>query len=106
MGSGISLANKSQLLFGFAVVCIIAAALSVPWFRSPAVVREGQLEVARQLAQAWLSGDIQLSAEALRDVGHALTGSDRSDDPFSMIAAVMRAAPEARRVKSGAGKRK
>lgn len=60
MASGISLANKCQLLFGFSVIVIIAAALSVPWFRTPSIVREGQFEVARQLAGAWLSGEIQL----------------------------------------------
>ena len=60
MVSGISLADKCQLLFGAAVVAILAAALAVPWFRTPHIVREGQFEVARQLADAWLAGEIQL----------------------------------------------
>ncbi len=55
MVAGISLANKSQLLFGVAVLAILAAALSVPWARSGALVRQGQFEAARQLANAWLA---------------------------------------------------
>jgi signal transduction histidine kinase len=57
---GISLANKCQLLFGFAAVVLLAAALSVPWIRTQSLVRESQLDVARQLADAWLNGEIQL----------------------------------------------
>lgn len=60
MVSGISLANKCQLLFGAAVVVIITGALLVPWIYTPLTVREGQFEVARQLAEAWLHGEIQL----------------------------------------------
>ncbi len=66
MVSGISLANKCQLLFGCAVVLIITAALAVPWLRTPSIVREGQIEVARQLAEAWLTGEIQLGQLELR----------------------------------------
>ena len=54
MTSGLSLANKVQLLFGTAVVVMIAAALAVPWFRSEELVYRSQLEVSRQLADAWL----------------------------------------------------
>ena len=32
MVPGLSLSNKSQLLFGFAVLVILTGALSVPWF--------------------------------------------------------------------------
>jgi two-component system sensor histidine kinase BarA len=60
MVSGISLANKCQLLFGAAVVVIVAAALLVPWIQTPQTVREGQFEVARQLAEAWLTSEIHL----------------------------------------------
>lgn len=60
MVSGISLANKCQLLFGAAVVVIVAAALLVPWIHTPQTVRESQFEVARQLAAAWLQGEVQL----------------------------------------------
>ena len=51
MASGISLANKSQLLFGFAVFLLLTVALSVPWFRTKTLVREMQHEIARQLAE-------------------------------------------------------
>ena len=60
MAAGISLSNKSQLLFGFAVLMILAAALSVPWVRTQVLVREGQFEAARQTADAWLTDRIQL----------------------------------------------
>lgn len=60
MGSGISLANKCQLLFGCAIVVILACALSVPWIRTSTLVRESQWEVARQLCDAWLKDRIQL----------------------------------------------
>jgi two-component system sensor histidine kinase BarA len=60
MRSGISLANKCQLLFGFAIVVILACALSVPWFRTSSLVRDSQWEVARQLCDAWLKDRIQL----------------------------------------------
>jgi signal transduction histidine kinase len=60
MVSGISLANKCQLLFGAAAVVILAAALSVPWLRTSAMVHNSQLQVARQLADAWLSDRIHL----------------------------------------------
>ena len=60
MVKGLSLANKSQLLFGFAVLVILTAVLSVPWIREQIIVRESQMDVARQLAQAWLDDQIQL----------------------------------------------
>ncbi|MEE8459786.1 MAG: hypothetical protein V3S08_07925, partial [Phycisphaerales bacterium] len=47
MVAGISLADKSQLLFGFAVLMILALALSVPWVRSAKLVHLGQFEAAR-----------------------------------------------------------
>jgi two-component system, NarL family, sensor histidine kinase BarA len=60
MVPGISLANKCQLLFGVAIVLIVTAALSVPWVRTTSMVRDGQVEVARQLSDAWLQDRIQL----------------------------------------------
>ena len=54
MASGLSLANKVQLLFGTAVVVLLAAALAVPWFSTEALVYQSQLEVSRQLADTWL----------------------------------------------------
>ncbi len=52
----ISLANKCQLLFGAAVVLILAAALSIGWVRMRTLVIQGQQEAARKLADAWLEG--------------------------------------------------
>ncbi len=59
--SGLSLANKCQLLFGLAVVLILTAALSVPWIRMQEMVDEGQFEVASQLADGWRDGLFQLA---------------------------------------------
>jgi signal transduction histidine kinase len=56
----ISLANRSRLLFGGAVVALVAAALSVPWIRTTTLVDESQLEVSRQLAETWLENGFQL----------------------------------------------
>ncbi|MEX2213025.1 MAG: HAMP domain-containing sensor histidine kinase [Phycisphaeraceae bacterium] len=52
----ISLANKCQLLFGSAIVLILAAALAIGWGRMYTLVIEGQQETARRLADAWLDG--------------------------------------------------
>jgi hypothetical protein len=38
--SGLSLANKSLLLFGCAAVVILAGALSVPWFRTRMMIED------------------------------------------------------------------
>lgn len=80
MAAGISLANKCQLVFGFAVVAILAAALSVPWVRTRMLVREGQFEAARQLANAWLAKQIQLNPVELPD-GPPLRLNELLDDP-------------------------
>jgi signal transduction histidine kinase len=82
MVAGISLANKCQLLFGFAVLMILAAALSVPWVRSGTVVREGQFEAARQLADAWLADRIQLGTIELPG-GVPRRFNELFDDPDS-----------------------
>lgn len=50
----ISLANKCLIVFGCAIVLILIAALTVPWIRTYTMVREYQLEVASQVANAWL----------------------------------------------------
>ncbi len=60
----ISLANKCQLLFGAAVVLILTAALTVGGLRMQTLVVEGQQEIARELANAWLADILHLS-EAL-----------------------------------------
>jgi two-component system sensor histidine kinase BarA len=53
MSRGVSLANKCQLLFGGAVLAIVAAAMVGPWFRLPAIVDEAQMETSRQIAELW-----------------------------------------------------
>ena len=62
MATGLSLANKVQLLFGTAVVAILAGALAVPWFHAEELVYRSQLEVSRQLADAWLEVPDQVEA--------------------------------------------
>lgn len=62
MLAGISLVNKCQILFGFAVIMILAAALAVPWVRTGDLIERYQLESARQLAEAWLTDRINLGA--------------------------------------------
>ncbi len=57
---GLSLSNKCQLLFGVAVAFILFGALAVPWVRDHAMITDSQIEVARQLADAWLDDHIQL----------------------------------------------
>jgi len=63
MATGISLANKCQLLFGIAVFVILTASLAVPWVRTDALVEASQRHVARQLAQAWIENRIGLDNE-------------------------------------------
>jgi two-component system sensor histidine kinase BarA len=47
----ISLAAKCRLLFGLAVLLIIASALFVPWLRMRDLVHEANFQVARQIAR-------------------------------------------------------
>lgn len=49
----ISLANKCLLLFGLAVVAIVAAALTVAWFRMNAMVDEAEFAQARQVGAVY-----------------------------------------------------
>ena len=51
----ISLADKCLLLFGGAVVLIVAVALLVPGMRMNALVDEGQLDLSRRLVEAWVA---------------------------------------------------
>ncbi len=61
MARGPSLATKCQLLFGGAVLLILAGALVVPWFRLERVVEESQREMSRQLAETWLRNGFALA---------------------------------------------
>ncbi|TVQ63786.1 MAG: sensor histidine kinase [Phycisphaerales bacterium] len=53
----VSLANKCLLLFGGAVLLIVAVALTVPFLRMNALVNQGQFEHHRELVQIWLAGE-------------------------------------------------
>ncbi|MEX0654433.1 MAG: ATP-binding protein [Phycisphaeraceae bacterium] len=70
----VSLANKCQLLFGAAVILILTAALAVVWLRMQTLVEQGPQERAADLADAWLTDQIQL--------GGALTPVDRVVEPL------------------------
>ena len=70
----ISLANKCQLLFGAAVIVILAAALSVVWMRMQTLVQQGPRQRAAYLAEAWLTDQISL--------GGTLTPAHRAVQPL------------------------
>lgn len=53
--TGLSLANKCLLLFGGAVILIVALALVFPLLRMNGLVERGQLELSRQMVDAWLA---------------------------------------------------
>jgi len=81
MARGISLANKSQVLFGFAVVAILGAALAVPWIWSRSMAEQSQREAMRQSADLWLRMRSEmpggLDAVALTEPPAPLEESDR-----------------------------
>ncbi|MEM7227595.1 MAG: HAMP domain-containing sensor histidine kinase [Planctomycetota bacterium] len=85
MASGISLANKCQLLFGFAVVVILIGVLSVPWVMSSKLIANAQDEVARQLADAWLNSRIQLGPTTGQSIDTLLIQDD--SEPTDDVAA-------------------
>jgi two-component system sensor histidine kinase BarA len=58
MSSRLSLANKCLVIFGCAIVVIIASTLAVPWARSSALVQEYQIEVSQQLADLWMQSKV------------------------------------------------
>ena len=103
MVKGISLANKCQLLFGFSVLVILAAALSVPWIRTHALVNAYQVQIAEQLADGWLAyrseagvgtldpgpapgSDADADADAIRIRYIGLGDAELQDDPFLQAA--------------------
>lgn len=78
----ISLANKCQLLFGAAIVLILAAALTIGFARMQTLVNEGQQQTARKLADAWFDGLLEMPrpfnlATAGRPVA---SGEDEQED--------------------------
>ncbi|MFI4861905.1 MAG: ATP-binding protein [Phycisphaerales bacterium JB063] len=58
----VSLANKCQLLFGFGVVLILVAALLVVSRRMNTLVEQGPLQRAQDIANLWLSDQLELEA--------------------------------------------
>jgi two-component system sensor histidine kinase BarA len=67
----VSLASKCRILFGLAVLLIIASALFVPWLRTNDLVHDKNLYVARQIARLALAkceltaGNWELKQKAL-----------------------------------------
>ena len=72
-GIRISLANKCQLLFGFAVVLVMTAALTVVGWRMQTLVERAPQRRAQDLAEMWLSGQIEF--------GRPVKRVDRYDAP-------------------------
>ena len=62
MAAGPSLANKVQVLFATALLLIVASTLAIPWILTERLVHQSQLEVSRQLADAWLDSPTQLAS--------------------------------------------
>jgi len=76
----ISLANKCQLLFGAAIVVILAAALTIGFARMQTLVNEGQQETARKLADAWFDGLLEMPRPFnLATPGRPVTTSDETE---------------------------
>ena len=63
--SGISLANKSQVLFGVAAAGVLTCALAVPWIHQSVTVRSLQTASLRQIAAAWLDGRTSIPEESI-----------------------------------------
>jgi signal transduction histidine kinase len=61
MSSRLSLANKCLVIFGCAIVVIIASTLSILWDRSSQLVHDYQIEVAQQLSDLWIHSKVDLS---------------------------------------------
>ena len=68
MASGLSLANKCQLLFGAAIVLLLAGVLAVPWFRSSSLVESAQGEIARKMADTQADSDDEVRSLSIQEV--------------------------------------
>ncbi|MFG0252742.1 MAG: HAMP domain-containing protein, partial [Phycisphaerales bacterium JB038] len=87
MTSGLSLAHKCQILFGLAIVLLITAALSVPWFRVASLVEETQRENCEQVAELWLTwalgelpGGLETPEAVLGELSRKLTQEAEESD--------------------------
>ena len=83
MSSGLSLANKCQLLFGLAIVVLLSGVLAVPWFRSETVISDAQIQTGRKLVDSQASNQTT-SKQSIRSMDVAAI--DSSDDPFALLA--------------------
>ena len=79
MATGLSLANKCQMLFGAAVVVLLAGVLAVPWFQAASLVDDTQLEIVRQLAD---SATDSLANEDTRVERLTVSQAKASEDAF------------------------
>jgi two-component system, NarL family, sensor histidine kinase BarA len=57
----VSLANKCLIVFGLALVVIILAALSVPWWRMNQLVDQGEIQAAREMIATWEAAERRVS---------------------------------------------
>ncbi len=78
MSSGLSLANKCQLLFGLAIVVLLAGVLAVPWFRSETVISDAQIQVGRKLAES--RDDAKAADQRISAV--SVSSIDSDSNPF------------------------
>lgn len=100
MVKGISLANKSLLVFGFAVLVILAVSLSVPWIRTHTLVSQYQTEIARQIADAWWEDRLRhgtfepADPEQLLGIRMVELDDVEQHDDYQFLAAALRAFQE------------
>ena len=79
MSAGLSLANKCQLLFGLAIVVLLAGVLAVPWFRSETLISDAQIQIGRKLAESRGQED-SASIQSIATVN--VTSIDSNSSPF------------------------
>ena len=79
MSPGLSLANKCQLLFGLAIVVLLAGVLAVPWFRSETVISDAQIQIGRKLAESRETNASPLE-QSIRSLD--VNAIDSNSDPF------------------------
>jgi two-component system sensor histidine kinase BarA len=75
----LSLANKCLLLFGGAIVAILLAALTAPYFRMSALVDDGQLEISRQMVSMWEKLDDRFQTDPSLQGGFGPTPGDPTE---------------------------
>ncbi len=75
----LSLANKCLFLFGGAIVAILLAALTAPYFRMSALVDDGQLEISRQMVSMWEKLDDRFQTDPSLQGGFGPTPGDPTE---------------------------